>query len=397
MPKPANDFVCHYPRGRRPPLTYWSEKLVESLQGRAPKGLNEYKNSASLLNKAALVFAYLGEQDKARQICEAELVWLANEADGLNLQDSAHLLRLAIDPWVNMGRLLGFQGNAKNALEYFAAVHSLNSSAQVHLGPCRLTSQIWKKVLESHPHMNEVTRSIYVIDSLKTLLQSQDYRGVLEFIKALNAVECAAMSAPESRALSNAVSSPGLRYLVNEGALIAKLRLGSHGEIAANARPSLIKADAYYESVLMLYRAEIDCAEGTRNGSQISKKLAILVKGGLFDSVPPATMLRFIEKHGDLLEQVEERKLALGVYKKGLALARRLNDQIYEWEFLRALRRLAVSEEQQAEWDHAHRRLVGVCEYKVVCKAEGVTPAPSGSGRIHDKLLDAAMGLVGAK
>ncbi|MFD5888697.1 hypothetical protein ACFWHQ_22280 [Streptomyces sp. NPDC060334] len=396
MPKPANDFVCHYPRGWRPPLTYWSEKLVESLQGMAPKGLNEYEKSASLLNKAALVFAYLGEQDKARQICEAELIWLANEADGLNLQDSAHLLRLAIDPWVNMGRLLGFQGDAKNALEYFAAVHSLNSSAQVHLGPCRLTSQIWKKVLESHPHMNGVIRSIYVIDSLKTFFQSQDYRGVLEFIEALNTVECVAMSAPAGRAPFNAASSPGLRYLVNEGALIAHARLGSYGESATDAGPSLM-GDSYCESVLMLYRAEIDCAEGTKNGSQIAKKLAILVEGGLFDSVPPATMLRFIEKQGDLLEQVEERKLALGVYKKGLELARRLNDQIYEWEFLRSLRRLALSEEQQAEWDHAHRRLVAVCEYKVVCKAEGVTPAPFGSGRIHDKLLDVAMGLVGAK
>ncbi|MDQ0798303.1 hypothetical protein [Streptomyces sp. B1I3] len=394
MVKPANDFAYHYPRIQRFPLTYWSEGLIDFLQRRTTSDFDEQAKTLSSLSNAALVFAYLGQLDKAKEICEAQLYWLANNASGSG--ESSLLNRLALDPWVNMGRLLGYQGETKKALTHFANVHSLASRGEVSFGPCQITSQAWKEIVDRHPHMKGVPQAVYVIDSLKALLQAGDHQGALNFIDSLSCIEHAGIRSLVNERRLIRTPRQGLHYLVNEGMLIAKSRLGRHEEVIANTDDRLSGADIYYEAVLMLYNIESRHVAGVPSAAGRIQKLSILLACGAFDSVPPTTLLRFVEKLGDLLERTEKGRLALGVYTKGLALARQLNDQLAEWTFLKSLMRLDVSSEgQRREWKSAHRQLSAVCEYSAVRRVEETANLSSMPGNVHEKLLGVVRHVTG--
>lgn len=377
------------------PLSSWSEDLVELLQRSNAAEPDEQVRTLSILSNAALVFTYLGAPETAKKICEAELFWIADRCDSLAEDETAHLLRLAIDPWVNLGRLLGFRGATESALEHFATVYSLNSGSEVFLGPCCFTQNIWRKILSIDPQMASVCRAVYVIDSLKAFFQVGDSRGSLKFIESLGSIDHAGVRALVNEGELIAAPQLGLHFLVNEGTLIAKSRLSLHDEVLTSTKDTPSGADLYYEAVLMLYRAESFYFARLPDGADISRRLAILVAWGIFESIPPTTMLRFIEKLGELLERTGQEELALGVYIKGLETARNINDQVYEWVFLKALLRSKISSMAQVEeWNRATCRLVATCEYGVVQKSENVA-CRSGSGSIHEELLDAVARVIG--
>ncbi|MFJ9029447.1 tetratricopeptide repeat protein [Streptomyces sp. NPDC102274] len=393
MSKSSNDFLYHYSRIPRSPLALWSERLIEFLRRGTPPESDERAKVISSLSNAALVFAYLGDLDKARKICEAQLFWIATQAEGLPPKRSANLLRLALDPWVNMGRLLGFKGETKRAVAHFSDIYSINSGSEVRLGPCRLTPQVWAVILDGDPDMKGVPRAVYVIDSLKAFFQVRDSHGALEFISSLKCVEHAGI-----RSLVNEgelIPYSGLHYLVYEGMIIAKSRLGRHGDVLASTTNLPTGVDMYYQVVMMLYAMESRLVLGQETTGLV-RKLAVLVIGGAFDSIPPTTMLRFIEKYADLLERLEESELALGVYVQGIRLARSIDDQLSEWTFLRSLVRLGVCSEEWEEWKFSYGRLVTDCEYGVVRRVEGEAPSPSRPGSVYEKLLEVVKDLTGA-
>jgi hypothetical protein len=190
----------------------------------------------SAINNAALIFTYLGEIDKARRICVAELAWIAELLSKLSPAKAAHLLRLSIDPWVNYGHLLGSKGAAEDARAHFAVDYSLNSGAGAALGPCHIPPQIWAKIKVIDPGIEAVTQAVYVIDSLKSYFLSGDFRGALQFIQDLHWAGCA-----------------GLQCMLDEGRLIVAARLGLHNRVLAATDKPPLDADLYYEAILILY------------------------------------------------------------------------------------------------------------------------------------------------
>ncbi|MCT9007121.1 hypothetical protein [Streptomyces rhizosphaerihabitans] len=291
--------------------------------------------------------------------------------------------------------MLGFKGETKGALAHFSDVYSINLGREVHLGPCRITPQIWSVILDDDPDMKGVPRAVYVIDSLKAFFQARDFHGALEFISSLKFIEHAGIRSLVNEGELIPYPRKGLHYLVNEGMTIAKSRLGWHGDVLESATSLPVGVDMYYQAVMMLYGMESRLALGQETAVLI-RKLAILVIGGTFDSIPPTTMLRFIEKYGDLLERLKEDELALGVYMKGVRLARRINDQVSEWTFLRSLMLLGVYSEEQEDWRLSYERLIAGCEYGVVCRVEGKTHSPAWSGSVYERLLEVVKNLTGA-
>jgi hypothetical protein len=218
--------------------------------------------------------------------------------------------------------------------------------------------------------MEGVIEAVYVIDSLKSYFLSGDFAGALQFIRGLRWGGCA-----------------GLQCLVDEGKLIAASCLGLYDRVLTATDKPPYDADLYYEAILTLYNIESHLATGAQSIPRYAQGLAIFVAQGAFDFVPPASMLRFIEKHGDLLERLDEQRLALSVYIKGLKLAQCLKDQPSEWIFLKCLLRLGAPS-QRAEWKNAYHQLIAVCEYSSVRKAEGLAPASAAPGSVYDRLLE---------
>ncbi|MET9852217.1 hypothetical protein ABZY57_04595 [Streptomyces sp. NPDC006450] len=392
MPKSVNDFLYHYARIPRTPLAPWAETLVESLNRGVLSQSDEDATTLSALNNAALVFAYLGDLDKAKRVCESQLFWISSQTEGLPPKRSATLLHLALDPWVNMGRLLGFQGDTKGALAHFSDIHSLDSGGEVSLGPCRLTPQIWEVVLERYPDMQGLPRAVYVIDSFKAFFQARDSHGALEFAGSLKCVEHAGIRSLVAD--GELIPSSGLHYLVNEAMIIAKSRLEWHDDILVSSKNLPAGVDMYYQAVMMLYSMRSRLMLGQEDASQI-RKMALLVTGGSFDSIPSTTMLRFIEQFANLLEESGENELALGVYVKGLRLARSINDQLSEWSFLRSLLLLDTRSQEQHKWKASYERLTTDCEYGLVRRVEGLASS-AGPGSVYERLLEAVGNLTRA-
>lgn len=353
MPRPAGDFLSAYPRIPSFPLARWAVDLIQTLRGRDRSDIT----LSSAMNQAALVVAHLGRADRAWQICDAELAWIARRTTGLAPSQAAPLLLLAIGPWVNQGRLLSSRGVSHEAQAHFAALYALNSGHDAELGPCHIDQRTWARIKEIAPHMEASTRSAYLIDSLKAYFQCGDFTGALDFIET-----------------TGAAREPGLRPIADEGRLIAASRLGLHDRALAITEGSS-NEDPYHAAVLALYKLENRLALNEPDPFDSARRLAVLVAHDLFGSVPATSILRFIDKHGHLLEQIDEQRLALAVYVKGLELARDLDDQPFEWRFLRALLHLdAPSKDQRSTWEEALRHLLADCAYRVVRKAEGLSP-----------------------
>jgi tetratricopeptide (TPR) repeat protein len=331
------DFLCPFPRIPRLPLDRWAANCVQQLrlpeQVRSPADDETYY---ATLNKAALIFSYLGYSEEDKRICLAELHSIAaREPDPM-------LLRLAIDPWINYGRLLALEGATAEALGHFAVVNSLNQGDGAELGPCRISPGMWLKIKQIDPRLERAARDSYVIDSIRTYFHANDFNGALGFINGLNG-DCP--------------------YIIEEAALIA-----------GTTAPRRSLADApYLEAIAALYRLDRTTAKG----------LAILYATGAFENTPLSSLARFGERLGDALLRFDERSFASAVFIKGLEIAQAISDQPLEWVFLKRL----VQMEQHGKWHSDYQRLVSTCHYKIVRSTEGLEPVPLASGNVYEDLL----------
>jgi tetratricopeptide (TPR) repeat protein len=348
------DFLSNYRRIPRRPLKAWAETCHRQLLVYSIAAPVDYTNITAIINNVALIFAFLGETDLAQRICKAELSWISEKASRVGVAEAASILRLAINPWINQGRLLGIRGAADQSREYFLSAFSLTSNAEATLGPCRISPRVWTRIDIEDPQLKYGIESAYIIESLKTFFASGDFAAGLQFCRDTR----------RTRAT---------KYVVEEGLLICLSRLGKYEEAVDLIKRSQNDADIYFEAILLLY--ELSCRQERGNLlSQCAQRLAISVFAGAFDSISGPTLLRFMSKHGAILEEMGELRLAIQMYNRGWCLARVVQDQPFEWIFLRDLMRVSASAQIQHEDDYA--KLIESCEYYNVRKAEGLPLLP---------------------
>ena len=375
MPDAARDFLYHYPRLARKPLERWARDLIKRLDAAEMTPDDQaYVPVITAMNNAALIFAYLGEDREAAAVCEAELAWIAREASGRGPNGKAQLLRLAINPWVNCGRLRALQRATDDALAYFARVRLLISGvADVELGPCVLTPQVWSRVMQIDTDTEEMIDAIYTIDSLKAYFQAGDYSGALDFIRGLDGISTAA-----------------LRWFTKEGQVIAASGLGLHQQVIAAESETPTESNLYYEAILMLYSIEGRLAVGAEGACKSAQELAVAVAHDFLEFVPAESRVRFIYRLGAALEELGEQKLAFIISNKGLELARGLQDQPLECSFLKSLLALdAPPLKQHVEWRDSYQRLLDTCEYYSIRRTEGLRPVRIEANSVYRELGNA--------
>jgi hypothetical protein len=169
------DTIVDSGRVLRRPLGEWAGQLVTVLRScmDATPGLDTTYRASAALNNAALIFAHAGHAHIAEEICQTQLDWIAGLRGVL---PGAELAVLAMQPWVNLGRLCRRARDYERALRYFSGLRGCRIGATVKFGS-------WDAPVSSN--FCEAAEPIYVYESMRTFLQADDLDCALAFAHAL--------------------------------------------------------------------------------------------------------------------------------------------------------------------------------------------------------------------
>src|SRR6266851_8122601 len=227
------DFLLIQDRLIRPPLQEWAKWIRSGLEEEITREESDFCRVASLLNLAALVETSRGNLANGRAICEAEFCWLSRLAG--QGYDRAKISGLALQPWINIGRLLRLEGRIDEALQHFALVMKRPIDQPLFLGPYAITSEDWEQFAASE--VLEKLWNIYVVDSLKSYFRVGQFAAAQRFVARLR----------ESKVDSSA-------DLVLEGEVISHVGLGAYERAYALAK-SPGSQEVLDTLVLILYQA----------------------------------------------------------------------------------------------------------------------------------------------
>ncbi|HUO89208.1 MAG TPA: hypothetical protein VMU08_08535 [Rhizomicrobium sp.] len=255
-------------RGRifRPPLMRWALSLARQFRNPAhpsadPRHTYEV---CALANNASLLFALAGESDFAETVCEKQLAWLHRR---MLAGGGAAAASLAIQPWVNIGRLYRQRGESARALAQFAAIFPAPDGAPLAFGPFRL---------EQEDILFEDVELLYVVDALRTFHAARDYERGLRFARKLRPrlSSCAAIPRLDEYAFQFALCCG---YARAAGRVLDRSEWQD--------QPQLMLVNAFYRCILL-------AAEGGDTGPIVSD-LAGWACGALAGTSPDHSTLRF--------------------------------------------------------------------------------------------------------
>jgi len=166
------DTIVDLGRVLRKPVKEWACQLLAALRaciGKDPR-LETVERGCGALNNAALLFVYASLPEVAGEICRSQLRWI----DGLRgVSPEAELSVLAIQPWVNLGRLSRRSRDYDRALEYFLALDP---------GGLKATGfPVGEQQTAISGLVREVAEPIFVYETLRTHLQSGDLHRAIDF------------------------------------------------------------------------------------------------------------------------------------------------------------------------------------------------------------------------
>lgn len=169
------DTIIDTGRVARCPLTEWSRQLLLAIEAslKTVPTLAAIRQGCGALNNAALLIAHAGLPEAAESICHSQLLWLDMLCDRFS---RIELSTLAIDPWVNLGRLRRRSRDYGRALDVFRALQPTATGASLRLGKLEVqVSECFRQTAEP----------IYVYEMLRTYLQAGDLESALRFADEL--------------------------------------------------------------------------------------------------------------------------------------------------------------------------------------------------------------------
>jgi hypothetical protein len=170
------DTIVDLGRVLRKPVKDWAFQLLVALRACLGKGprLETVERGCGALNNAALLFVYASQPEVAAEICHSHLRWI----DGFRaVLSEAELSVLAIQPWVNLGRLSRRSRDYDRALQYFLALD---------LGGLKAVGLPFGGLQTAIPgFVREAAEPIYVYETLRTYLQSEDFDRAIDFANDL--------------------------------------------------------------------------------------------------------------------------------------------------------------------------------------------------------------------
>jgi hypothetical protein len=313
------------------------------------------------LNQAALVFTHLGDLASAEDICRRELEWVAARA-----RHDRSLTGLALQPWVNIGRLRLLQADPELALRHF--VFDL-AQHETHLGPVTVRRDDWDLLGRIHPGALDALHDACLYDAITALLALEDNGRVFTFLEAHD----------------RAFGVPRLQSLLYEATLLGWTRLSAYDSVLRLEVPPSI--GVYGGSVACFYRA-LGLAEMGQHEAALGLTARLI--GSLLrpevSSVRPATLLRYLDKLTCLAERLGRNdQWARGLAQRGLALSILHGDQVGQYRFLKYLTNPSCPDDLSVEL----RQLLAASDYASIGPDRMITRRETAVMQTYQRLADA--------
>lgn len=304
----------------RRPLDAWSADVLGDIDAAlAQPGVAERARTVTGCgNHASLVLAHAGRADDAERIVRAQVAWLQAGADRTG---QGALLALAVQPWINLGRLHVLAGRADAALRHFAEVRACGMDAPVTLAGRVVHPADWAAAGWEAAELARFGRSAWVIEGLRARLAAGDWAGARE------------MADGEGDG-----DAGGAAAFLREASWIALGREGRADAALARMEPALRGGGAWDRMVAHLRRAELLLLAGdeARAASAIGELVAVCGRmGGLEGLQLPALLI--VQALAALALAHAPSADARTLAERVAAGARRLDDEVMEIEVLRLL------------------------------------------------------------
>ena len=170
------DTIIDSGRVLRRPIGEWAHQLAAILRSctDAPPGADTIYQVSAAFNNAALVFVHAGLPEIAEEVCQLQLDWIVSSRGVL---PDAELAVLAMQPWVNLGRLCRRARDYEGALRYFSDLRACRTRSTIKFG-------IWDAPVSRA--FCEAAEPIFVYESMRTYLQADDLDRAIAFARRLD-------------------------------------------------------------------------------------------------------------------------------------------------------------------------------------------------------------------
>ncbi|HEU4562222.1 MAG TPA: hypothetical protein VFS20_30615 [Longimicrobium sp.] len=322
---------------------------------------------AVVANQVALVAVHQGRADAARALCEAHIGWqlrLARRA-----ADPA-IATQALQPWINLGRLEALAGDWAGALDRFAGLVAYRDAPAVLVAGVCVSGEGWD-VAANTVGFAEFLEGVYVIDSLKALLQNRRNAELLAFAAAL----------PEGIA-------PPLARFGAEASVAAWCRARECRRACDAAVAAARSSDGWERAVFLLRLAEALLLSGDAATARevLSGSVAALL------GAPAAERgwlksLYVVHRYAGACREAGLDDEALSLARLLLRGARAARDEVFEVDALRLLTVLAPAPEQ-ARWAGELEALEKSSLYMRCRRGDDVVPMDPGLDALYKQLED---------
>jgi hypothetical protein len=330
----------------RAPLTAWAGRLLERVERcqrerRTLWGLGE--ELATVCNNAALIAAHRGDARTAWTLCELQVRHFDRLARRARQED---LATLTVQPWVNIGRLEALRGDWEAALARFARLNHKGADGRLCLGTVRVGPGE-HELPQRKEGFEAFLQTVYVVDSLKALLQARRWEEVDPFVRPLSLAD-----------------RPGLAAFAREAQVVAAARRGDLDRARELAVETGRAQQGWFRAVFRLRLAEAQALSGeTAEAAELLTSLAE-VTGKLSDEAKSTLNVLYVTSR--LAAACHEAGLdeaacavARDVYEGGRAAG----DEVFQIEALEVLARSAPAGER-GEWAAALEGARAETEYR---------------------------------
>ncbi|HEV3050466.1 MAG TPA: hypothetical protein VGX50_09170, partial [Longimicrobium sp.] len=300
-----------------------------------------------------------GERAAAVSLCERQMWWqhrLSRRAG------DAGIARRSVQPWVNLARLEAIAGEWEAALSRLQRLRPHGRTGAIALQPVRSDGMGCQHIAQDGGAFSRVVENIYVVDTLRALLQNRRFDEVLGFSEQVH------------RAFR-----PFLGLWALEASMVAASSLGD-AELARRLGGDALQREEVTAWRRMLFRlrlAEVEACAGDL--ARAREALGPLVRAEARLSREARSPLQSLY----ILARLASACLEAGLLPEAAAVARGVydgartaGDEVFQVEALRTLAAAAPPGETAA-WEEALRALEASTEYRQYRSRQAPPPDPA--------------------
>lgn len=194
------DYLLDAGRVIRQPLPRWLQRLRVLSRTGTSIG-DQVGNLMEAVNNLALIELLLGDRPRASRLCRMQVRYIKVLVDATGDES---FVSLAIQPWINLGRLSRHSANEHLANRYFDLFPDHRRTKPVRVGAFRFSCQEWQAFLRRHDLSNFVAR-VQIAETARTFLLAGDGQAAWTYIAQMDKreeAECCRLTILEAQVMA---------------------------------------------------------------------------------------------------------------------------------------------------------------------------------------------------